>query len=960
MNIKFFVGYLLATLAPYAAALDTDLYKETMVPPEPKILLLLDTSGSMRCSGDRNQTEFSGFACASMVASGGKLINTGSGIVDTGLYTNAQPAARMKSIQDILTAFIDPNSPDAWPDSYHVGLSVFSNPGSAVIRPIKPLGVTDTDEIGNKTVVINGQTQPLTARNLLMREIKAVSGSGLTPTLGAIFEAAMYMSSQPVVTASSRTYNVDANWLQEQNFPAGSVANWTRQQNHRIAHPDSFTGGTIMPLRNGTSACLRAMQQYGPEYGRFTDACGNETITATGQLRYLGPEDSPQACSNGDKHIILITDGFPQASSGNSQVRDNERLAVWMRRFLTDNMAATGEDPRCPYSAESDNLDAWLCMRSIVKKLKDSHNTTTHVISFLADNSTSNNLSPNNKQLQALANASGGSFYLAQRPEEIKLAIQEIAVTATNSASFASPTIAVDNFNPFAHQNMVNYSLFRPSNSNFWYGNLKRYRLAESNGNSQVVDKNDKPAFDLTTGEFNTGITSFWSSAQDGNNILLGGAASNLRTGTNIPIFTDFAKGNSNCKNALNNGANLRLVSGCKDGIQEYLFARAMIGRNSANAQDVTDATDDANHWYKWLTGIDHLGREWNFMQKTIPADDLPAAPAQIGDSDRVRKWMGAPLHTSPFVVNYKTISGAYSNTATNNNISERVFISSNDGFLYGFTAGTGAEVFRFYPEPLLNKIKNYTSYSNGDITFGLDGQWTLWREDADDDKGFKNGVISAADGDKIAIFGGMRRGGDYYYGLDLTNLQTPKIIFKLHGAAEGKTPTDPALARLGQSWSKPELINVKINGKAEVLMAIGGGYDTRYDPPQKNQPITYNPGENGNTLGNAIYLIYTEGSNAGKIAAWVSANANSNNGHVQTDMRYAIPARLATLDLNYDGFTDYIYAADLAGQIFRIDLNNAATTASELITRATTLGKFGVTAGNYLKIIAAFMKGHR
>ena len=122
MNIKFFVGYLLATLAPYAAALDTDLYKETMVPPEPKILLLLDTSGSMRCSGDRNQTEFSGFACASMVASGGKLINTGSGIVDTGLYTNAQPAARMKSIQDILTAFIDANSPDAWPDSYHVGL----------------------------------------------------------------------------------------------------------------------------------------------------------------------------------------------------------------------------------------------------------------------------------------------------------------------------------------------------------------------------------------------------------------------------------------------------------------------------------------------------------------------------------------------------------------------------------------------------------------------------------------------------------------------------------------------------------------------------------------------------------------------------------------------------------------------------------------------------------------------
>lgn len=947
MSVKKMMCLLALIYCPITWSLDTDLYKESIVESEPKILILLDTSGSMRCSGDPSKPEFNGKECASMMRHGGKVINTGSSIIDTGVFTNAQPEARMKSVKDILMDFINPDSPDAWPDSFHVGLSTFSYPGSAVIRPVQALGDEATDESGTATIIDGGLPRPLTARDILKREIYAVTSNGITPTLGAIFEAAMYMSSQPVVTAASRTYAADNSFHSILNFPRGSSGNWTRLQSHRISHPDSFTGGIITPRRidgRNKSDCQKAMDLYGPEFGRFTDACAKEVITAQGDLRYKGPNDNALACTGDEKHIILITDGFPINSSGSNQVRDGLKMSTWMRRYLTENMNAVGADPRCTDNAKGSNGDAWRCMQAISKKLKDRYNTTTHVISFLADRSTKNNLSRNNLQLKSLAESSGGGFYLAQKPAEIKEAIQEIAVAATNSASFASPTIAVDNFNPFAHQNMVSYSLFRPSSSKFWYGNLKRYKLGEINGKSQVLDQNNKAAINLTTGQFNDGISSFWSNVNDGSNILLGGAASNLRTGNHVSIFTDFGQGKSNCNTPLRRNSPLRKVAGCEKGIKEYLYTRAMIGRTPGNTKHITQAQEDTTHWFKWLTGIDHKGREWEFMKNSIPVEDLPPTPAQINTTDRLRPWMGAALHSSPFVVNYKTISSTLSNSHNINAITERVFISTNDGALYAFTAWDGKEVFRFYPEPLLDKIKDFSAYGQGDLSFGLDGQWTLWREDKANNKGIKDGIISAADGDKVALFGGMRRGGDFYYALDITDLDNPKIIFKAHGSADGKTPSSPALARLGQTWSKPELINVKINDKPEVLMAVGGGYDTRYDPPSNGTNPIYHPGASGSMLGNAIYLIYAEGDKAGEVAAWVSSDARGAGSKQHNDMRYSIPARLAVLDLNLDGFADHIYAADLAGQVFRLDLDNKNTSADQLISDATTLGKFGVT----------------
>ena len=51
-------------------------------------------------------------------------------------------------------------------------------------------------------------------------------------------------------------------------------------------------------------------------------------------------------------------------------------------------------------------------------------------------------------------------------------------------------------------------------------------------------------------------------------------------------------------------------------------------------------------------------------------------------------------------------------------------------------------------------------------------------------------------------------------------------------------------------------------------------------------------------------------------------------------------------MDINFDGFTDYLYAADLGGQVFRVDLNNQNDGASKLVKRVVTLAQLGDGAG--------------
>ncbi|WP_457674912.1 pilus assembly protein [Thiolapillus sp.] len=239
---------------------------------------------------------------------------------------------------------------------------------------------------------------------------------------------------------------------------------------------------------------------------------------------------------------------------------------------------------------------------------------------------------------------------------------------------------------------------------------------------------------------------------------------------------------------------------------------------------------------------------------------------------------MGAPLHTSPIIVRYT--SGG-----------DLVLINTTEGILHAFNAdGTdqGEEVWAYMPDELLETIKDARDDAESTIPmYGLDGPMTYYE----------------ANGHKYVVFG-MRRGGRNYYALDITDRTQPKFAWEIRaGVTSG-------FDELGQTWSKPILTRLEIEGNtAQDVLIFGGGYDDDQDTATSRQ---------NDDLGNHVYIVNpTTGDLIRKIS---SADLIGNTG-----MNNAIAADILPVDINANGVTDRLYVADVGGRIIRIDIPDKA-----------------------------------
>ncbi len=249
---------------------------------------------------------------------------------------------------------------------------------------------------------------------------------------------------------------------------------------------------------------------------------------------------------------------------------------------------------------------------------------------------------------------------------------------------------------------------------------------------------------------------------------------------------------------------------------------------------------------------------------------------------------MGAPLHTSPTVVRY-------------GGNKDLILITTTEGVLHAFNGATnrrsGRELWAFMPDELLNTIKygEYHQYDGKGVVhsgpssfmYGLDGPMTYYE----------------LNGHKYIVFG-MRRGGRNYYALDITDRTRPRFAWEIKGGVT------PGFDELGQTWSKPILTKLEIAGNnAQDVLIFGGGYDTDQDNATSRAD---------DDLGNAIYIVDpTTGALIRKLS---STDLVGNTG-----MNNAIAADVLPVDINSNGITDRLYAADVGGRIIRIDIPDKA-----------------------------------
>ena len=481
--------------------------------------------------------------------------------------------------------------------------------------------------------------------------------------------------------------------------------------------------------------------------------------------------------------------------------------------------------------------------------LPDFQNIITHTIGFTIDLPI----------LATTAKRGGGRYYLADDSAGLYAALTQIILEVIDDAqNFTAPSVPVNAFNRTQNLSDVFVSVFQPSATVHWPGNMKKYKLT----NRELVGQDGINAINPTTGFFTDTAHSFWSTAVDGGDAPAGGAAEFLPGQNSRNVYTNIAGGDLNStSNAVktNNGS----------------VTAAMIGAPSTDRDDVID----------WVRGKDIFD---------VDAD---------GSTTDEHNQFGDPLHVRPTPVIYGGSAAAPDMV---------VYVSTNDGMMHAIDPDNGSELWSFIPERLLDRLYDlYTDTLSPQRQYGLDGEISIHIQNDD-------GLPGISGAERVLMFFGMRRGGYSLFAMDVTDRNDPQVEWILDD-------TDPDFADLGETWSKPVITKVDINGTKKLVAIFGGGYHT-------SQDFT-NATDSG---GNAVYMVDA-------LTGALLWSAGNHPGHdlKLNDLDYSIPATLKVLDLNLDGLADRMYVGDMGGQVWRFDIFNGEP-VSKLVEGGTlaTLGR--------------------
>lgn len=206
------------------------------------------------------------------------------------------------------------------------------------------------------------------------------------------------------------------------------------------------------------------------------------------------------------------------------------------------------------------------------------------------------------------------------------------------------------------------------------------------------------------------------------------------------------------------------------------------------------------------------------------------------------------------------------------------VYVGANDGMLHAIradigNADSGKELFAFIPEGVYENLSELTNplYSH---KYYVDGAPSV--HDA-----YWGGSW------KSVLVGGLNAGGKSIYALDITdpeNFDSSHVLWEF-------TEAD-----MGLSYSKPQIARLN-NGEWAAI--FGNGYNSSSEHPY-------------------LYVVNIE---TGALIKKISAGAICGSPPCSNGLSTPV-----LVDTNNDKITDYVYAGDLQGNIWKFDLSNSST----------------------------------
>lgn len=329
-----------------------------------------------------------------------------------------------------------------------------------------------------------------------------------------------------------------------------------------------------------------------------------------------------------------------------------------------------------------------------------------------------------------------------------------------------------------------------------------------------------------------------------------------------------------------------------------------------------------------WVRGLDNAGNETADGPCPLNSDGSRTANDGTACSINVRPSIhGDVLHSRPAVINYGDIDN--DNQAGETDVV--VFYGSNDGHFRAINGNQsrsingvrpGGELWSFIAPDFFTKLPrqfnddpriNYTGIVDPAAVprdYFFDGTTSFLQDN-------RSTTDAPNTGGKKFVFLSARRGGPILYAIDVTNPAIPKFLW---------SKTDADIPELGQTWSQPAV--TLVNGHSNPVVIFGAGYDGAEDADPAPAVSDISKGR-GIIVLDAVdgSLVWAALASCTGVTGATASNC-VDNSTLSNDLERPIAADITLFDNNFDGITDRLYAADLGGNLWRVDLEPGGNTA--------------------------------
>lgn len=870
---------------------------------------------------------------------------------------NAKSYDRLTRLKDAIFALMD--NPKLDPKKVAIGIGQFSTQSNSSNTYI------GADGTSGKIVVPAKLVDP-TQRAEIRRAVAALTGENGTPTANAYAEVGAYMLGKNTSTSITRPRESFVN-VGTNSYRVCNAWNETTD----ISRCSGLTSTTITMSSSGytTRRCgiytnnnclVRDLTQSAEAWG--FSGFANSISNAKSGSNYVSPLSSASSCDG--RGIYFLTDGEPnsspaplplmrsalgsssfsvpsitlpngsQASSGMPEVgafakalRDPTINPLGTDKEVYTAVVGFGSIFDVNRAVDADKPVADRVIRNLPytnPKTGITANRDFYNCSNITNIDARNACNWGEKATSELPGVGGfgeGGFYSAQSTEDIVNSIITFVSDLNQTLpSTPSGTIIIpdDPYRADSQLAVAYYPTLQPKvaeNSVIWEGNMKKYRLNEAT----LFGRNNTRLFRNVAGELNPAAQDFWSDRNypgANDKVESGGFYSQLNT-------PDTGAG-------INSTRVLFVEDWRSKTDQSPVLRRVSVsgaGKVLVNNQALTDTSFNDTATYNQATLrklLNFLGFE-NLPASTVSVKDMTLTSANATQPIKV---LGATIHSTPASVSYSaTLDDDGRVTAARD---DYVLFGSTEGGLHLVNASDsganngGRERFVIIPREMLRNssqsealVKEATKPEIGSPEFGIDAPW-LVSADYRYDFANRRVNIDTSGNQGIYAYGGLRMGGEAFYGLNLNDPDNPNMMFTI-------TPATTGFARMGQIWSQPTKAKIKTRSTdtGTDVLVFGGGYDMCYENEGFQVGVTDTAlgacSNISSTRGNAVYIINAQDGSL----IWSASGASGASRTVPT-MTNSIVAGVTTLDRDNDGFMDHIYFADLGGQLFRADFTNA------------------------------------